>query len=101
MNKKLNNNVSDINKFIEDLKNLDFGVIQTIAQLNKKLKIDITESRELVINSPSWIEEKEIFIDFNNKVYEILEREADKVDENSDGIAHLTFFSDNEKQRKR
>ena len=67
MNKKLDNNVSDIHKYIEDLKNLNFGIIQTMAHLCKKLKIGIVESRELVINSPSWIEEKENFIDFNNK----------------------------------
>lgn len=91
LKRPLNNNEEDINRFIADLKELDFGIIRTMGQLCKKLKFGIPESREIVLNSPSWIDEKESFIEFNNKAWNVLEQEADEVEENEDGTVSLTF----------
>jgi hypothetical protein len=91
LNKKLDNNIVDIHKYIADLKEFDFGIVRTMGQLCKRLKIDIPESREIVINSPSWIDEKEKFIEFNNRAWEVMEQEADEVKENDDGSVSLTF----------
>lgn len=91
LNKELDNNITDIHKYITDLKDHDFGIVRTMGQLCKKLKIDISESKEIVLNSPSWIDEKEKFIEFNNKAWEYMEKEADEVEENEDGTVSLTF----------
>lgn len=91
LNKELDNNIADIHKYIADLKEFDFGIVRTIIQLCEKLKIHIPESKELVLNSPSWMNEKEKFIDFNNRMCEIMEQEADKIDNNVDGAVSLTF----------
>lgn len=91
LDKKLDNDIVDIHEYIADLKEFDFGIVRTIGQLCKKLKIDIPKSREIVLNSPTWIDEKEKFIEFNNKAWEIMEQEADDVYENEDGTVSLTF----------
>ena len=91
LNKELHNDITDIHKYIADLKSHDFGIVRTMGQLCKKLKIDISESKEIVLNSPSWIDEKEKFIEFNNKAWEYMEKEADEVKENVDGTVSLTF----------
>ena len=91
LDKKLYKNIVDIHKYIADLKGSDFGIIRTIGQLCKKLEIEIPESREIVVNSPTWIGEKEKFIEFNNKDWLAIEQEADEVKENEDGTVSLTF----------
>jgi hypothetical protein len=89
--RNLKNEEDEINQFIADLKSLDQGIIYTMGQLCRKLNISIPESRELVINSPSWIDKKENFIEFNNQFMDVLEKEADNVEEHSDGTVSLTF----------
>lgn len=91
LNKELNNNVADIHRYIADLKELNCGILRTMGELCKKLKIDLSESRELVLNSPSWINEKEKFIESNNNAWQLLEQAADEVEENEDGTISLTF----------
>ena len=88
---EINNNAVEINQFIADLKRFDYSIIQTMGALCKKLKIGLTESKEFVLNSPTWIDEKEKFIDFNNKAWEVLEKEADNIEEREDGTVSLTF----------
>jgi UDP-2,3-diacylglucosamine pyrophosphatase LpxH len=71
----LKNNEDEINRFIADLKSLNQGIIPTMGHLCRKLKISIPESRDLVLNSPSWMDEKENFIEFNNQFMDALEEE--------------------------
>lgn len=91
LDKKLGRDIVDIHKYIADLKEFDFGIVRTMGQLCKKLKIGIPKSREIVLNSPSWIDEKEKFIEYNDKAWEVMEQESDEVKENEDGTISLTF----------
>jgi hypothetical protein len=91
LSSKVNINSTEINQFIADLKRFDFSIIQTMGVISRKFKIGLDESRKIVLNSPSWIDEKDKFIEFNNKAWELMEQEADEVKENEDGTISLTF----------
>ncbi len=86
-----NKDLSDIHDYIADLKKIDFSIIKTIGEIRKKLRIGLFEAQNIVLNSPTWIDEKQNFIDFNNKAWGVLKRGADKVTENEDGTVSVTF----------
>jgi len=81
----------EINRYIADLKAIDYSIIRTMGVICKKLKVCLDESRDLVLNLPTWINEKDRFIEFNNKAWEVLKEEADKVEKSEDGKVRLTF----------
>ncbi len=91
LNSKDNIKSTEINQFIADLKRFEFSIIQTMGVISRKFIIGLNESREIVLKSPSWIDEKDKFIEFNNKAWEVMEQEADEVKENEDGTVSLTF----------
>ncbi|MGQ8338448.1 hypothetical protein ACUNWD_17970 [Sunxiuqinia sp. A32] len=98
LKKQIVNSPPELNKFIADLKKCDYSVIQSIGVLCKKLHIGLNESRDIVLNSPSWIHDKDRIIDLNNKAWETLKQEADEVKLNDDGTESLVFnVKENEK----
>lgn len=98
---KIKNNQTEINQFIADLKKFNYSIVQTITQICKTLKIGLKDATELVLNSPTWINEKERFIDFNTKVQKDFEQDADDVTENKDGTISLTFNLTKEDKKQR
>jgi hypothetical protein len=68
LKQSLNNNTEEIYQFIADLKSLDVSYIQTVGFLRKRLNVELCVAQEIVINSPSWISEKERIVEFNNKM---------------------------------
>lgn len=98
LKKQIIDSAPELNKFIADLKKCDFSVIQTMGVLCKKLHIGLNESRDIVLNSPSWIHDKDRIMDFNNKAWESLKQGADEVKLNADGTESLVFnVKENEK----
>jgi hypothetical protein len=91
LKQSLNNNSEKIYQFIADLKALDVSYIQTVGFLRKRLNIELGVAQEIVINSPSWINEKERIIEFNNKMWDCLTDSADIVEEGDNGQVRLTF----------
>jgi hypothetical protein len=83
-------NLSEVYDFIAELKRFDYSLIQTMSQLRRKLNLSLFEVQNIVLNSPTWISEKDNFIEFNNQVWEALKADADQIKNNEDGTITIT-----------
>ena len=75
----------DIEKLITDLKSLELSLLQTVFIVKKKLAIQLSDAREIVLNSSAWIDHKDSFNEFNNMVLDEFKKGADKVIEDENG----------------
>jgi hypothetical protein len=91
LKRPLKSNQKDIYQFISDLKALDVSLIQTIGYLRNRVDSSLNDAKEIVLNSPSWIGEKDRFIEFNNRMQDLMIESANKVEEMEDGQVRLTF----------
>ena len=88
--RKLTNSEEDIHQFIDELKSVKASLIMTMSILVSKLNIKTREARELVLNSPSWIDQKDNFIKLNKGIINEWSKDADEV-EIYDNKVKLTF----------
>ena len=69
--------VNDLDNLIHMLKEAGAGYIETIGALAQHTGLSVKQIEEVVINSPTWIAEKDQIIEMRNFILDILTKGED------------------------
>ncbi|MEM7574710.1 MAG: hypothetical protein AAF433_17525 [Bacteroidota bacterium] len=80
-----------LDEFINSAKANGSSLIGCIRLVSEHFKLKISESTELVLNSPAWIEHQADFIAQQQELWEEIGKLVDEVEINDDGTTSYLF----------